>query len=210
MNRRWGCGCGGCLGSVLLTLLVVVGVGYFLVYRPIQGFLAGFGTPAQTQSQTQSAQTADGQTAPQAALTTADVQRFVRVRRTVRTAMGSSFDGVQKVFTDLQNGQGPNALTILSVLRDAAGSVGAARTAQQAALAREGMNTLRYTYVRGEVNKALGVPDIDFQKVAQAVTKGQLPDLNTTVRPPSPATEKLVTPFKSELTVTAPLGLLGL
>ena len=28
-------------------LLVVVGVGYFLVFRPIQGFLAGFGTPAQ-------------------------------------------------------------------------------------------------------------------------------------------------------------------
>ncbi|MGY2893561.1 hypothetical protein [Deinococcus sp. UYEF24] len=207
MNRRWGCGCGGCLGSVLLTLLVVVGVGYFLVYRPIQGFLAGFGTPTQTQT------TAGGQTlptTPQAALTTADVQRFVRVRRTVRTAMGSSFTGVQKVFTDLQNGQGPNALTILGVLRDAAGSVGTARTAQQAALAREGMNTLRYNYVRGEVNKALGVPDIDFQKVAQAVTKGQLPDLNTTVRPPSPATEKLVTPFKSELTVTAPLGLLGL
>ena len=212
MNRRWGCGCGGCLGSVLLTLLVVVGVGYFLVYRPIQGFLAGFGAPAQTQSQSAQTQTtAGGQTTtPQAALTTADVQRFVRVRRTVRTAMGSSFGGVQKVFTDLQNGQGPNALTILGVLKDAAGSVGTARTAQQAALAREGMNTLRYNYVRGEVNKALGVPDIDFQKVAQAVTQGKLPDLNTTVRPPSPATEKLVTPFKSELTATAPLGLLGL
>ena len=207
MNRRWGCGCGGCLGSVLLTLLVVVGVGYFVVYRPIQGFLAGFGTPAQTQT------TAGGQTlptTPQAALTTADVQRFVRVRRTVRTAMGNSFDGVQKVFTDIQNGQGPNALTILGVLQGAAGSVGTARTAQQAALAREGMNTLRYNYVRGEVNKALGVPDIDFQKVAQAVTQGKLPDLNTTVRAPSPATEKLVTPFKSELTATAPLGLLGL
>jgi hypothetical protein len=209
MNRRWGCGCGGCLGSVLMTLLVVVGVGYFLVYRPIQSFLAGFGTPAQTQSQTAQT-TAGGQPFPQAALTTADVQRFVRVRRSVRTAMGSSFEGVQKVFTNLQNGQGPNALTILGVLRDAAGSVGAARTAQQAALAREGMNILRYNYVRGEVNKALGVPDIDFQKVAQAVTNGKLPDLNTTVRPPDPRNEKLVTPFKSELTVTAPLGLLGL
>ncbi|WP_424949423.1 hypothetical protein [Deinococcus sp.] len=203
MNRRWGCGCGGCLGSVLIGLLVIAGLGYFLVYRPVQSFLAGFGTPAATQTAAQQAQT-------QAALSTADVRRFVRVRRSVRTAMGSSFSGVQKVFTDIQNGQSPNAMAVLGVLREAAGSVGAARSAQQAALAREGMNQARYTYVRGEVNKALGVPDIDFQKVARSVSEGKLPDLNTTVRPPDTATQKLVTPFKAELTVTAPLGLLGL
>ena len=207
MNRRWGCGCGGCLGSSLLVLLIVVGLGYFFVYRPVQSFLASFGTPAQTQTQA----TADGKTPPpQAALTTGDVQRFVRVRRSVRTAMGSSFTGVEKVFQDIQTGQSPSAVTVLGVLRDAAGSVGAARSAQQAALEREGMNTLRYSYVRGEVNKALGVPDIDFQKVAQSVSQGRLPDLNTTVRAPDARSSRLVTPFKKELTVTAPLGLLGL
>ena len=214
MSRRWGCGCGGCLGSVLVTLLVVGALGYFVVYRPIQSFLAGFGAPAQTQAQTQTqTQTANGQTVPaplQAALTSGDVQRFVRVRRSVRTAMGSSFTGVERVFTDIRNGQAPNVMTVLGVLRDAGGSVGQARTAQQAALEREGMNASRYVYVRGEVNKALGLPDVNFQQAAQSISQGKLPDLNTTVRPPDARNTALVSPFKSELTVTAPLGLLGL
>lgn len=213
MSRRWGCGCGGCLGSVLVTLLVVGALGYFVVYRPIQSFLAGFGAPAQTQTQTQAQTTANGQplpTPPQAALTSGDVQRFVRVRRSVRTAMGSSFTGVERVFTDIRNGQAPNVMTVLGVLRDAGGSVGHARTAQQSALEREGMNASRYVYVRGEVNKALGLPDVNFQQAAQAISMGKLPDLNTTVRPPDARNTALVAPFRSELTVTAPLGLLGL
>ena len=214
MSRRWGCGCGGCLGSVLVTLLVVGALGYFVVYRPIQSFLAGFGAPAQTQAQTQTqTQTANGQTVPaplQAALTSGDVQRFVRVRRSVRTAMGSSFTGVERVFTDIRNGQAPNVMTVLGVLRDAGGSVGQARTAQQSALEREGMNASRYVYVRGEVDKALGLPDVNFQQAAQAISQGKLPDLNTTVRPPDARNTALVVPFRSELTVTAPLGLLGL
>lgn len=213
MSRRWGCGCGGCLGSALMTLLVVGALGYFVVYRPIQSFLAGFGAPAQTQAQTRTQTTANGQSlpsTPQAALTTGDVQRFVRVRRSVRAAMGNSFTGVERVFTDIQNGQAPNVMTLLGVLRDAGGSVGQARTAQQAALEREGMNTSRYVYVRGEVNKALGLPDVNFQQAAQAISQGKLPDLNTTVRPPDARNTALVSPFRSELTVTAPLGLLGL
>jgi len=202
--RRSGCGCGGCLGSLLLGVLVVAGLAYFLVYRPVQAFLTGFGTPAPAQqTQAQQAET-------QAALTRADVQRFVRVRRSVRTAMGDSFSGVEKVFRDIQLGQSPNALTVLGVLRDATGSVGVARSAQAGALAREGMTLNRYAYVRAEVNRALGVPDIDFQKVASAVRSGQVPDLNTSVRPPDARSAPLVQPFRSELEVTAPLGLLGL
>ena len=208
MSRRWGCGCGGCLSSVLLTLLVVGALGYFVVYRPIQSFLAGFGTPTQTQTQTTNGQTVPA--TPQAALSTGDVQRFVRVRRSVRAAMGSSFTGVERVFTDIQNGQAPNVMTVLGVLRDAGGSVGQARTAQQAALEKEDMNASRYVYVRAEVNKALGLPDVNFQQAAQAISQGKLPDLNTTVRPPDARNTALVAPFRSELTVTAPLGLLGL
>lgn len=187
----------------MIVLLLVAGLGYFAVYRPIQNFLAGFGAPAQTQTAAQEAQA-------QRPLTTADVQRFVRVRRSVRSAMGGSFSSVERVFIDLQNGQAPNAMAVLGVLKDATGSVGTARSTQQAALAREGMSTARYNYVRGEVNKALGLPQIDFQKVAQSVSKGQLPDLNASVETADAASQKLVTPFRSELTVTAPLGLLGL
>ena len=208
MNRRgWGCGCGGCLGSALLTVVVLLALGYFFVFRPIQSFLAGFGTPAPTQT-TQNGQSVPAK--PQAAVTLADVQRFVRVRRAVKTAMGSSFTGVTKVFDGIQKGDTPNLATVLGVLRDAAGSVGTARNAQQKALAAQGMNEARYGYVRNEVNKALGVPDIDFQKAAQSLQAGKLPDLSTTVRPANATTKKLIAPFQTELTETAPLGLLGL
>ena len=208
MNRRgMGCGCGGCLGSVLLTVVVVLALGYFFVFRPIQSFLANFGTPAQTQT-TQNGQPIPAK--PQTAVTVADVQRFVRVRRAVRTAMGSSFTGVTKVFDGIQKGDTPSLATMLGVLRDAAGSVGSARSAQQKALLAQGMNEGRYDYVRNEVNRALGVPDIDFQKAAQSLQAGKLPDLGTTVRPANETTKKLIAPFQNELTETAPLGLLGL
>ncbi|WP_189088586.1 hypothetical protein [Deinococcus ruber] len=205
-RRGWGCGCGGCLGSVLLTVVVVLALGYFFVFRPIQSLLAGSGQPAPTQTQSgqQSAAT------PQKAVTLADVQRFVRVRRAVKTAMGSSFTGVTRVFDGIQKGDTPNLATVLGVLRDAAGSVGTARSAQQKALLAQGMNQPRYNYVRNEINKALGVPDIDFQKAAQSLQAGKLPDLNTTVLPANETTKKLIAPFQNELTETAPLGLLGL
>ncbi|MFC4453276.1 hypothetical protein [Deinococcus sonorensis] len=208
MNRnRFGCGCFGCLGSGVLILGVLLVLGYVLIYKPVQNFLAGFGTPpAQTQPQSGGATTAPAQTA----LTASDVQRFVRVRRDVRQAMGSSFSGVERVFTQMQQGQTPNLLTVAGVLKDASGSIGQARAAQQRALTRERLSAARYTYVRGEVNKALGVPDINFAAVAGAIQKGQLPDLNANVETASARTRGLVAPFRSELSVTAPLGLLGL
>ncbi|GGR00542.1 hypothetical protein GCM10008957_11720 [Deinococcus ruber] len=191
---------------MLLTVVVVLALGYFFVFRPIQSLLAGSGQPAPTQTQSgqQSAAT------PQKAVTLADVQRFVRVRRAVKTAMGSSFTGVTRVFDGIQKGDTPNLATVLGVLRDAAGSVGTARSAQQKALLAQGMNQPRYNYVRNEINKALGVPDIDFQKAAQSLQAGKLPDLNTTVLPANETTKKLIAPFQNELTETAPLGLLGL
>ena len=216
MNRRgWGCGCGGCLGSALLTLVVLLALGYFFVFRPVQNFLAGFSAPAQTQAgQVQTNRTpatqSDQPNTVQVPVKLADVQRFVRVRRAVRAAMGSSFTGLSRTFEQIQQGSAPNLATMLGVLREAAGSVGAARSAQGQALAAQGVSEARYGYLRNEVNRALGVPDIDFQRAAQALMRGQLPDLNTAVRPADPATKRLIAPFQNELTRTAPLGLLGL
>ena len=215
MNRRgWGCGCGGCLGSALLTLVVLLALGYFFVFRPVQNFLAGFSAPAQTQTQTgrtPAAQSDRPETqATQSPVKLADVQQFVRVRRAVRAAMGSSFTGLSRTFEQIQQGSAPNLATMLGVLREAAGSVGAARSAQERALAAQGISEARYGYLRNEVNRALGVPDIDFQRAAQALMRGHLPDLNTAVRPADPAIKRLIAPFQNELTRTAPLGLLGL
>ncbi|GHF55052.1 hypothetical protein GCM10017781_34070 [Deinococcus metalli] len=200
-----GCGCLGCGGS-LLVLVVLAAVAWFVVIKPAQQFLANW-RPPQTQSQ--------GQTPPpsgnvQAPLTRADVQKFVRVRRDIRAALGESFTGAQEVYTQIQAGQTPNVVQVLNVLRQVGSSIGAARTAQTAALRRENMSAERYAAVRTEINRGLGVPDVDFAKAADALQKGQMPDLNSTVQTASAQEKALVEPFRQELTATAAVGLLGL
>lgn len=211
-GRGWGCGCLGCGGGTLLVLALLVGAAWFFVIQPARAFLANWQTPpAQTQSQGGGAATPPAPTGNvNAALTRADVQKFVRVRREVQKAMGSSFTGVQQVWTDIQNGQNPNLFQMMTVLREVGGSVGAARQAQAAALSSENMSAERYAAVRSGVNRALGLPSIDFSQAAQALQSGQLPDLNRDVQTGTAQERALVQPFQQELTETVALGLLGL
>lgn len=216
-RRGPGCGCLGCGGS-LLVLALLGALAWFVVIQPARSFLANWQTPGATTQGQQTTPptglpdatdtgTAGAQAAP---LTRAEVQQFVQVRRQVSAAMGSSFTGVQQVWTDIQNGQNPNLFQVMTVLRDAGSSVGAARQAQAAALAAEGMTPERYAQVRAGVNRALGVPNIDFAQAAQSLQSGQLPDLNRDVQTGTAQERALVQPFQKELTDTAALGLLGL
>lgn len=215
MTRRSGpgCGCLGCGGSSLLVLALLGALAWFFVIKPARDFIAGWQTP-QTQTQTQTGQNPAQTPAPtgneNAALTRADVEKFVRVRRKVSAALGGSFTDLQQVWVDIQNGQNPNIMQVVAVLQKASGSIGAARTAQASALTAENMSLERYATVRSGVNRALGLPNIDFAKVADSLQKGQLPDLNTTVQAATEQETQLVAPFKNELMKTAAAGLLGL
>lgn len=197
----------------MLTLLGALA--WFVVIQPAREFMAGLNLP-QTQSQTQGQTTTPDQTAGTtpttnaAPLTQSDVQKFVRIRRDVRAALGQSFTGLQTVWADVQAGQTPNLLQVVNVLRQAGSSIGKARTAQDAGLAREKMTAGRYAEVRSGVNRALGVPDIDFAQAAQAIQNGQLPSLDSTVTAASAREKELVAPFRQELELTAAVGLLGL
>ncbi|WP_161881204.1 hypothetical protein [Deinococcus alpinitundrae] len=203
MNARRGCGC-GCGGFVVL-MVALLAAGYFLVYRPVTVFLSGWRVPAQTQQ----IPAASGNV--QAPLTRSDVQKFVRIRRDERAALGSSFTSVQNTFQSIQNGQTPTFWQVTGVLRDLGRSVGQARAAQVQGLTREQLSRERYNVIAGGVNRALGVPDIDFGKIASELQGGKLPDFGNTVSTgASPQTTALIQPFKTELTATAALGLLGL
>ncbi|EYB67799.1 hypothetical protein DEIPH_ctg032orf0040 [Deinococcus phoenicis] len=194
-------------------MLVVLGaLAWFLVIQPARTFLDAWRAPAQTQTQPQTgAATPPAPTGNvNAPLTKADVERFVRVRRDIRDALGTSFTGLQQVWTDIQNGQTPNLWTVTGVLRDAGTAIGNARQAQAAALAREELSLERYAAVRSAVNRALGVPNVDFAQAAQALQSGRLPDLNTSVQTATAQEKALVAPHRAELTQTAALGLLGL
>ncbi len=206
MRRRGlGCGCFGCGGSSLLVLALLGALAWFFVLRPARDFVAGL-NPAPAQTQTLPAPTAN----VNAPLTKADVQQFVRVRRKVGAAMGSSFTSLQGLLTDLNSGQSPDIMRVLGVLRETAGSVGAARQAQFGALQAEKMSLERYGVVRAAVNRALGMPNIDLGKMAGALQQGKLPDLSRDIQTASPQEKALVKPFEGELRKTAAVGLLGL
>ncbi len=222
-RRGPGCGCLGCGGGTLLVVALLGALAWFVVIRPAREFVAAWRPPPATSQQTQSQQTPTQQTptpspgTPPASsatdarpLTQGDVQKFVRVRRDVRAALGESFTGLQSVWAEVQNGQTPNLLTVVNVLRQAGSSVGRARAAQSAALARENLSAERYAAVRAGVNRALGVPNVDFAQAAQALQSGQVPTLDTAVQTASTREKELIAPFRQELTATAALGLLGL
>ncbi|CAM3772740.1 hypothetical protein [Deinococcus frigens] len=218
-RRGPGGGCLGCGGGGLLVLALLGALAWFVVIRPVREFVVGF-NPPQTQSQTAtqpqnqtSGPTPAASAAPlnQAApLTQSDVQKFVRIRRDVRAALGQSFTGLQTVWAEVQAGRTPNLLTVANVLRQAGSSIGQARAAQSAGLAAQNMSAGRYAEVRAGVNRALGMPDIDFAQAAQALQNGQFPKLDGTVTAASARDRELVAPFKKELEVTAAVGLLGL
>lgn len=213
MNRRGlGCGCFGCGGSLLVLALLVFAAWNF-VLQPARDFVTGLQLPP---VQTSSAPSPSGSSTPaptgdvNALLTERDVQKFVRVRREVRRALGTSFSDLQQLWQDVQAGQTPNLLQLGDVLRRTAGSVGAARQAQAAALARENLSAERYAVIRSGVNRALGLPTLDLAQAAQALQRGQLPDLNSTVQAATPGERALVSPYEQELRASAAAGLLGM
>lgn len=208
MRRRGpGCGCFGCGGTFLVTVLLLGALAWFFVIKPARAFLANWQTPP-AQTQTQSPPSASGNV--NAPVTRAEVERLVRVRRDVRRALGDSFTAAQQLLNDMNSGQNPNIMQILGVLNETGQSVGKARAAQLAGLTREGMSQARYAVVRNTVNRALGLPAFDLGKIATDLQQGQLPDLNRDVQLATPQDKALVKGFETELRATAAAGLLGM
>lgn len=199
----------GCLGAAVIFLGIVLVGGYFLIVRPAQAFLENFQAPFSTQQQNDRATPAP---APRAdvRLTQDEVRKFVRVRRAVRAEIGQDFSRYENVFQDITQGQAPGALEILGLLQQSGDVIGRARRAQEAALEREGLSAGEYANVRREVNRTLGVPEIDLQTAARSLQNFQLPDFTQVVPEPNPENRRLIEPFLDELRPTAALGLLGL
>lgn len=210
-RRGLGCGCLGCGGGTLIVLGLLGALAWFFVIQPARNFLAGWQAPTTTQTQAPNTPGTPGAPAVAATpITRAEVEQFVRVRREVRGALGTSFTGIQQVWTDVQSGQTPNLLQVANVLRSAGSSVAAARTAQQRALAAQNMSAQRYATVRSAVNRALGLPTVDFARAAQDLQSGRIPNLGNDVQTATAQERTLIEPFRRELTATAAAGLLGL
>ncbi len=209
LRPRIGIGCGavGC-GGLLFTVIVLAALSWFFVLKPAREFITNWQTsPAKTSSQPLPHSTSQQLSAP---LTKAEVEKFVRIRRKVKASMGNTFTDLEQVWANIQNGTNPNVLQVVDIVRKAGSSISTARAAQITGLQQEKMSAERYAIVRTNVNRVLGMPNLDFAKAAEAIQKGQFPDLSQTVQPASALQQKLIDPYKQELNTTVAAGLLGL
>lgn len=173
-----------------------------------------------TAAGTVSAQSTSDQSAPgtppaassvQAPVTKVDLQKFMAVRADEKTALGDSFSSLQTIFDDIKKGNNPGFLQVAGALRQIGGSVGDARAAQKTALVQQDLSSVRFRFVREQVNRALGIPSFDFNKVLSKLKSGDLSSLGNTVNTDAdPQTRALIEPQRTQLLETAPLGLLGL
>lgn len=200
----------GCLGAVVLTLVLLGVGGYFLVWRPVQALIQNYTSilaPTQGQPQQTPANQTPGASAP---LNERQVQQFVRVRRATQKTFGSAFEPLQQLSRNIQNGQSPSLTGLIGDLNQVGARLGEARSAQQQALIREKLSRPDFDNVRHEVNRGLGVPEIDFQALASSLRTFQVPNLKQVAPPPNEANRRVLAPYLNELRQSAGLGLLGL
>ncbi len=189
-------------------LILVLGVAlYFVVLRPIQGMLrAAQENPTNTRAYTPPASRR---------LEKSQVQRFIRVQRYTRTALGSDYGKLNSTYQGATK-EGFKPLEMLSAFGSMGALISDARAAQAKGLNQEKMSLSEYDWVKTEVYKSLGVDytGIDLGGLAERFNgSGILKFFGSSFRvPPLPnaINAALVRPFRQELSQTAPLALLGM
>ena len=188
------------------------GMSSFKTFVLLSVLLTGTGTvSAQSQAVPNTPPSASPSSSVQAPVTKADLQKFMDVRQAEKEALGESFSDLQTLFDDIKKGNNPSFLQVAGALRQIGGSVGDARAAQKTALSQHNLSSARFRFIREQINRALGIPSFDFNKVLSQLKSGNFADLGSTVSTDAdPQTKALIEPKRSDLLKTAPLGLLGL
>jgi hypothetical protein len=197
----------GCLSSLIMLVLLLGVALYFVVLRPIQSMARAVQEkPNNTRAYTPPASRR---------LEKGQVQRFMRVQRFTRTALGSNYTALNTAYQGATQ-EGFKPLEMLSAFSSAGKLLADARTAQARGLNQEKMSLSEYDWVKTEVYKSLGVDytGIDLGGLAERFNgSGILKFFGSSYRvPPLPnaVNAALVRPFRQELSQTAPLALLGM
>ena len=215
----------GCL-VIALFAAVLVSVGGYLLYRAAQpvledarSYLQGLAELGELQkaiaNQTSYAAPASGE------LTDAQVQRFVRVQDSVRTALGQRMNEIEEKYKHLkanaESRQEPSIGEVLSALREVGNLFMQARRYQVEALNREDFSQSEYRWVRDRMFQAAGIEVasmVDLQKLEEAARQNTgLQDLKAPELPKMEVPEKnraLVKPYVQQIDRWIPLAFFGL
>ena len=215
----------GCL-VIALFAAILVSVGGYLLYRAAQpvledarSYLQGLAELGELEkavaNQTKYAAPASGE------LTDAQVQRFVRVQDSVRTAMGQRMNEIEEKYKHLtakaENRQEPSIGEVLTALGEVGSLFMQARRYQVEALNREDFSQSEYRWVRDRMFQAAGIEVasmVDLQKLEEAARQNTgLQDLKAPELPKVDIPEKnreLVKPYVGQMDRWIPLAFFGL
>lgn len=145
------------------------------------------------------------------------VQRFLRVQRSVKQQLGERYQRVEARLNQLANQQvGQLTLdyrTALDLFRDSSSLMLDAKGIQVQALNRQDFSPEEYAWVRSQVYAALGygVPNLNPQEILRQIGARDFNPTVDLVRPDAPqANVRLVEPFRAELVSYYPFTWFGL
>ena len=215
----------GCLVIVVLGAIVVAVGGYFLyraaspVLENARNYLQNMGELGELENRiTNKSAYAPPQTGE---LTEEQVQRFVRVQDSVRSALGQRFNDIEAKYRHLKSsaegGQEPSVGDVLNALSDIGNVFVQARRFQVDALNQHGFSQAEYSWVRDRIYQAAGMEItsmVDLKELEEAVREGTGIDNIGAPRVPAPdVPEKnraIVKPYLEKIDEWLPLAFFGL
>lgn len=204
----------GCFGF-LLFLGLAGWAAYSFLIRPAQTLVNNF---QQIIAQDKDIKRQTAYTPPASGLLSPDqVQRFVRVQRSVKQQLGERYQRVEARLNQLANQQvGQLTLdyrTALDLFREGGSLVLDAKGLQVQALNREDFSLEEYAWVRSQVYAALGygVPNLNPQEILRQIAARDFNPRVELARPEAPAANvRLVEPYRDELVSYYPFTWFGL
>jgi hypothetical protein len=210
------------IGCAVLVVLTVVGgaVGSYLVYHKVKSTIGGFAQLGKVPELEQSVRNRSPYTPPPSGeVTTAQLERLLRVQQAVRTNIGARGAEMQQKYRTLLAKKEATALDLPELVQAysdiAAGYVDGKR-AQVDALNDAGLSLEEYRWVRKQSYWALGMPmmDLDVARMVEDVRNGRTPAQPDRILPLGPsgpaANQKLVGPHQKVLEDYAPYAFFGL
>lgn len=139
-------------------------------------------------------------------LSLSQVQRLLRVQRTVRQGLGSRYAAIESRLRQLSDRfsaqQQLDYRAALDLFRDSGALILEAKRLQVQSLNAQGFSLEEYRWVRSQVYGALelGLPRLDPQKLLSQIASGNFNPQTALEAPPSnPANRRLVRPYSKEL-----------
>ena len=211
----------GC-AIVLVLLVIVVGIGGYVLYQRFVGPMAEFVASVQQAADIEKEiRNTSSFTAPASGELTEDmVSRFVRAQSHLQTTLGTRMNELKATYDKLDQamkseGRDASVTEGMGALRDLASLFVEGKKAQVEAINEAGFSLEEYEWIRSQVYAAVGVvaAGFDLKKIGEQAKAGNVEALSGIDEGSLPEVpelnRELVAPYVSQLKEWAPLAFFG-